>query len=148
MKLEGNTFINAPRAKVFDALTDAHFVAQCAPGVQKVEEIEAGRKFKVVAGIGFGAVKATFDTNVEFVDKVPHDSAKIKAQGKAPGSNADVTADLVLTDAEGGGTNLKWIADVSIAGAIASVAMRLLGSVTQKLSAQFFDCAKGKIEQA
>jgi carbon monoxide dehydrogenase subunit G len=42
---------------------------------------------------------------------------------------------------------LNWFADVMISGAIASVAMRLLGSVTQKLSGQFFECAKQKIEK-
>jgi carbon monoxide dehydrogenase subunit G len=147
MKLSGSTHINAPREKAFDHFTDANFVAECAPGVQKLEVIEADKKFKVVAGIGFGAVKATFDTNVDFVEKRPHDYAKIKAAGKAPGSNVDAVAELKLSDAPEGGTTLAWEADVNIAGAIASVAMRLMGSVTQKLSAQFFEKAKEKIEQ-
>jgi uncharacterized protein len=146
MKLSGSTQINAPREKAFAYFTDANFVAECAPGVQKLEVIEPDKKFKVVAGIGFGAVKATFDTNVDFVEKRPHDYAKIKASGKAPGSNVDATAELALSDTDDGGTLLKWDADVVIAGAIASVAMRLLGSVTQKLSAQFFEKAKQKIE--
>jgi uncharacterized protein len=146
MKLSGSTHINAPREKSFEYFTDANFVAECAPGVQTLEVIEPDKKFKVVAGIGFGAVKATFDTNVEFLEKRPHEYAKIKAAGKAPGSNVDAVAELTLQDAPEGGTLLTWDADVSIAGAIASVAMRLLGSVTQKLSAQFFEKAKAKIE--
>jgi carbon monoxide dehydrogenase subunit G len=146
MKLSGSTHINAPRERAFAYLTDASFVAECAPGVQKLEVIEPGKKFKVLAGIGFGAVKATFDTNVEFVEKRADNYAKIKAAGKAPGSNVDATAELILSDAPEGGTTLNWEADVSIAGAIASVALRLLGSVTQKLSAQFFEKAKARIE--
>jgi uncharacterized protein len=147
MKLEGITHIKAPRETAYNYFTDATFVAECAPGVQSLEVIEPDKKFKVIAGVGFGMVKATFDTNVEFIEKQPHDYAKIKAAGKAPGSNVDATAELFLTDEEGG-TQLKWIADVNIAGAIASVAMRLLSSVTQKLSGQFFETAKAKIEAA
>ncbi len=147
MKLEGTTHINAPREKTYNYLTDATFVSECAPGVQSLEVIEPDKKFKVVAGVGFGMVKATFDTVVEFLDKKPNEYAKIKAAGKAPGSNVDATAELFMTDSADGGTDLKWVADVSIAGAIASVAMRLLGSVTQKLSAQFFEKAKTKIEE-
>jgi uncharacterized protein len=146
MKLSGSTHINAPRAKAYAYLTDANFVAECAPGVQKLEVIEPDKKFKVIAGIGFGAVKATFDTDVEFVEKREGEYARIKASGKAPGSNVDASAELNLSDASEGGTTLNWDADVTIAGAIASVAMRLLGNVTQKLSAQFFEKAKAKIE--
>ncbi len=147
MKLSGSTHINAPRERAYAYLTDANFVAECAPGVQKLEVVEPDKKFKVIAGIGFGAVKATFDTHVEFVDRRPHDYARIKAAGKAPGSNVDATAELSLSDALEGGTTLNWEADVVIAGAIASVAMRLLGSVTQKLSAQFFEKARKRIEE-
>jgi hypothetical protein len=147
MKIEGTTHIHASRETVYRYFTDANFVADCAPGVQKLEVIEPDKKFKIIAGIGFGAVKATFDTHVEFLDKRLNESATIKAHGKAPGSNADATATLNLSDADDGGTDLNWFADVMISGAIASVAMRLLGSVTQKLSGQFFECAKKKIEK-
>lgn len=149
MKLEGTTHLNVSREKAYAYFTDAAFVADCAPGVKGLEVIEPNKKFKIVAGIGFGAVKVTFDTFVEFLDKVPNESATIKANGKAPGSNADVTAQLRFIDAEDaedGGTDLIWMADAVISGSIASVAMRLLGSVTNKLSNQFFECAKGKIE--
>ena len=37
MKLEGSTVINAPRATAYGYLTDANFVGQCAPGVERVE---------------------------------------------------------------------------------------------------------------
>ncbi len=148
MILKGTTHIHAPRDKAYRYFTDANFVAECAPGVKGLEVIEPDKTFKVIAGIGFGAVKVSFDTHIQFLDKHPIDSATIKANGKAPGSAADVTAELKFSDAPDGGTVLDWTADALISGAIASVAMRLLGSVTQKLSGQFFDCAKGRIENA
>lgn len=45
MKLEGSTLINAPRAIAYGYLTDANFVGQCAPGVERVDELEPGKNF-------------------------------------------------------------------------------------------------------
>ena len=147
MKLQGTTHINAARETVFNSFTDANFVAACAPDVRSLDVIEPHKRFKVIVGIGFGAVKATFDTDVEFLDKTPHDYAKIRAVGNAPGSNADVVAELYLSDAVDGGADLRWAADVVITGAIASVAARLLDSVAQQISTQFFERAKAAIER-
>jgi carbon monoxide dehydrogenase subunit G len=130
----------------FDCLTDAVFVAECAPDVQRLDVLEAGRRYRVIAGIGFGPVKAAFDTEFEFLDKLPNEYSRIRGAGKAPGSSADILAELFLCDTAAGGTELRWVLDVTISGALASVAARLLGTVVEQLSAQFFDVARQRIE--
>ncbi len=147
MKMDGTTHIAATRDVVFACLTDAAFVAECAPDVQRLDELEAGKRYRVIAGIGFGAVKAAFDTEFEFLDKRPNDYARIKGAGRAPGSTVDIQAELFVSDAAAGGTELRWVADVTIAGALAAVAARLLDTVAQQLSVQFFAVAKQRIEQ-
>jgi carbon monoxide dehydrogenase subunit G len=147
MKFEGTVNINAPRAKVFGMLTDAGFVAQCAPGVREMVVIVPERKYQAVAAVGFGAVTTEFRTEVEFVERVPHERAKIKAHGNAPGSAVDVVSEMTLSDGDNGGTDLKWTADITIAGSIASLAARLMGPITRKMTGMFFDCVKSKIEQ-
>jgi uncharacterized protein len=146
MQLTGSVTINAPRERVWDFLTDPHQVSACAPGVESVEVLVPGEKFRARAGIGFGIVKANFVGDAEWVvlDKPNH--ARVKAHGKAPGSAADVAADMVLTDAPGGGTQMDWKADITVLGQLAGLATRMMGPVSQKLTAQFFDCAKKKIE--
>ena len=72
---------------------------------------------------------------------------KLKAHGTAPGSAVDVIADMRLADGENNSTNLHWRADIKILGTIASLANRMMGSVTQKLSTQFFNSVKQKIEE-
>ncbi len=147
MEIQGNMHIEAERALVFDRFTDAAFVAQCIPDVQRVQTIEEGRSYNVTVAIGFGAAKSTFDTHIEFLEKMPGASARIKAQGRAPGSRTDVGATLALRDSPSGGTEVEWSAEIEITGAIASVATRMLLSVMRTFSAQFFDCAKGRIER-
>jgi carbon monoxide dehydrogenase subunit G len=146
MRLEGNVNIKAPRQTVWEFLTDPHKVSQCAPGVESVEIVEPGKKFRAVAAIGFGTVKARFAGDAEFLELEAPNRAKIKAHGNAPGSAADVTSEMFLSDGPGGSTDMKWTAEVVILGSLASLAARMMAPVTQKLTGEFFNCVKKKIE--
>ena len=146
MQLSGSVNIKAPRAKVFEFLTDPEQVSKCAPGVEKVEVVEAGKKFHAVAAIGFGTVKARFAGHAEFVELEVPRRAKIKAHGSAPGSAADVTSEMILADGPDGTTDMQWTADVVILRSLASLAARMMKPVTQTLTEQFFNCVKKKIE--
>ncbi len=147
MHLEGNVTIQAPRDKVWEFLVDPYAVSRCAPGLESMEVITPNEKFHAVASVGLGSVKVTFKTDVEFLElDAPH-RARMKAHGVAPGSAMDAVAEMQLSDGPDGTTNLKWATDVTILGTIASLAARLMGSVTQKLVGAFFICVKKKIEQ-
>jgi carbon monoxide dehydrogenase subunit G len=148
MHLSGSVIIQAPREKVFAFLTDPQQVSQCAPGVESIDIVEPGKKFSAKAGIGFGSVKASFTGDAEWVELDPPNRAKVKAHGRAPGSAADVTSEMKLSDNAGGGTLMEWTADVAILGQLASLAARMMVPVSQKLTAQFFDCVRQKIEAA
>ena len=147
MQLKGSETIQAPREKVWEHLTNPEFVAQCAPGLESLEIVQPDKKFKVVASVGLGNIKARFTGDVEWVELDPPNLAKVKGHGTAPGSAGDVVSQMALSDGPDGSTVLDWEAEVSITGTIASLAARMMGSVTQKLSAQFFKCVKDKIEE-
>jgi carbon monoxide dehydrogenase subunit G len=132
---------------VWDFLTDANQVSKCAPGLESMEVVEDGRKFQAVVSVGFGSMKSRFSADVEWLELDEPDRAKMKVHGTAPGSTADAIAEMALSDMEGGGTKLDWTADVSIQGTIASLASRLMGSVTQRLTGEFFKCVKKHIEE-
>ena len=146
MKFEGSVHFDAPREKVWEFLKDPHAVGRCAPGMQSVEILEPDKQFRVLAGISFGTVRVAFDTVVDLVELEPPSHSKVKAHGKAPGSAVDISGDMFLSDAASGGTQLDWRADVVVVGTIASLASRLMGGVTRKLSDAFFDCLKKQIE--
>ena len=146
MHLEGNVSINAARDVVWKFLNDPEQVSKCAPGLESLEIITPDQKFRVVVSVGFGTVKATFNTDVEWTERNPMDQLKFKAHGNAPGSAVDASADVHLSDGANGATDLKWAADIVILGTIASLASRLMGGVTQRLTAAFFDCARKQIE--
>lgn len=146
MNVTGSTTIAAPQEKVFQYLTNPEFVSKCAPGLESLEVIEEGKKFRGTVSIGLGNLKVRFSGDLEFTEIVAPNKATLKAHGAAPGSAVDATAMMLLSDAGDGTTKLDWSADISVLGTIAALASRMMGSVTQKLSGEFFDCAKKQIE--
>ena len=110
MHLKGTVTIAASQEKVWDFLTDPHAVSECAPGLQSMEVIVPNEKFRAVASIGFGAVKATFDSEIEFVELDPPNRAMIKVHGSAPGSAVDATSEMILSPGADGATQLDWSA--------------------------------------
>lgn len=146
MQVQGSVSINAPRSQVWAFLTDPQAVGQCAPGLESLEIIKPDEAFKAVASVGFGSMKVRFTLDVEWTELKEPDRAQMKAHGTAPGSTVDASSAMNLSDAEGGGTQLDWSADISVQGTIASLASRLMGSMTQKMTADFFNCVKSQIE--
>lgn len=146
LKFQDTVTIQAPLEATWAFLTDANQVAQCAPGVESVEEVEALKSYKVLAAVGFGNMKVKFDSVLEFVELKHPSFAKIKAHGKAPGSAVDVIASMHLSEKGANETELAWEAEINVLGTIAALASRMMGSVTQKMTAQFFDCVKASLE--
>ncbi|MGH2582323.1 MAG: CoxG family protein [Anaerolineales bacterium] len=146
MQVNGTTTINAGRQKVWDFLTDPSLVSNCAPGLESMEVVEENKRFKAIGSVGLGNLKVRFTGDIEFVEMNAPNRAVMKGHGTAPGSAVDGTAEMKLRDGENGTTIMDWSADVNVLGTIASLASRMMGSVTQKLSGEFFDCIKRQIE--
>ena len=146
MRFNGTVVIHAPRERVWRFLTDPHELMQCAPGLESLDIIAPNERFRAVASAGFGAVKATFITDVTWTSLDAPNHASMKMHGKAPGSVFDATSEMQLTDAGDGATNLAWSSDVTVVGTIASLAARLMGPVTKSLTDSFFRCVSKRIE--
>ncbi len=137
LEFSGAPEIPAPRAKVWTRLMDPNFVAASAPGVESVEAVDPAH-FKVVSGLGVGAIKVKFKLDVELFDIVDGERLKMRAQGKAPGSAVDVISAVQLEDTPNGGTRLHWLARSEVSGTVASVGARLLEGTARRLTEQFW----------
>lgn len=145
MHFEGSVEINAPRDRVWAFVIDPDQVGQCGPGVESIEVID-DTHFKATAKVGIGFISARFVVNMEFAELTPPDSATIKAHGQAPGSAADATAQMHLSDGPSGGTVMDWSADVNLAGTLASVGARMIEGTANKMIGQTFSCMKTRLE--
>jgi carbon monoxide dehydrogenase subunit G len=146
MQFTGSATIRAPRQKVWDFVIDPAQVGQCGPGVESIEKID-DLHYRAVAKIGVGFVSARFRGTLEIVDQEAPARAVLKASGQAPGSAADAVATIEIGDGDEPDTTvMRWVADVSISGTLASVGARLIEGTTNKLIGQTFDCIKATLE--
>lgn len=146
MEFSGTQTIAVPIDKVWAFLVDVNKVAACAPGFQSLEDL-GDEHWKAVVSAGIGAVKAKFTMDVTRPEMHEPDSMVVKARGKAPGSAVDMSGNMNLTSLDDGSqTRMDWKATVSVSGTIASVGARLLQGTAEKLTGQFFDCLKTRLQ--
>lgn len=146
MQFNDTVMIAAPREQVWAFFTDPHAVGACAPGLESLDVVVPDEKFEVKGSVGFGAVQVQFVAQVEWLEMQPPERGVMKAHGTAPGSAMDATATLALKEVSESETELQWSADVTVSGTIASLASRMMGSITKKLAGAFFTCVKAEIE--
>lgn len=146
LHFSGAPEISAPRGEVWRKLMDPNFVAQSAPGVESVQQID-DTHFKVVSAFGVGAIKVRFALDVELFDVQEPTAAKMRARGKAPGSAVDVTSSLMLEELSPDRTRLSWSADSEVSGTVASVGARLMEGTARKLTEQFWTDFARRVSQ-
>ena len=147
MEFSGTETIAAPIDKVWAYLLDVHKVADCTPGFQSLEEL-GEEHWKAVISVGVGPVKAKFTLDVTRPEKHEPDLMVVQGRGKAPGSTVELSGKMNLSAIDPEHTRMDWTAQVTVSGTIASVGARLLQSTEEKLTRQFFDCLKAKLQTA
>jgi uncharacterized protein len=147
MEFSGTQTIAAPIETVWAFLLDVNNVAACAPGFQSMEVL-GEEHWKAVVAVGIGAVKAKFTMDVTRPELQQPEHMVVKGRGKAPGSAVDLNGDMHLTPLDSEQTQMDWKASVVVSGTIASVGARLMQGVAERLTGQFFDCLKSKLQAA
>jgi carbon monoxide dehydrogenase subunit G len=147
MEFSGTQTIAAPIDKVWAFLLDVNNVAACAPGFQSLEVLE-DEHWKAVVSVGVGAVKAKFTLDVTRPEKREPELMTMKGHGRAPGSAVDLTGEMRLTALDDNQTRMDWNASVVVSGTIASVGARLLQGTAERLTGQFFNCIRTKLQPA
>lgn len=137
MEMKDEIRIEAPRARVYDALNDPDILKQCIPGCEELikhsdTELEAKVLLKV------GPVKARFGGNVT-LDKTDAPE-RFSLSGEGSGGVAGFAkggADVELEE-DGDATIMRYNAKADVGGKIAQLGSRLIDSTAKKLAGKFF----------
>lgn len=146
MEFSGTQTINAPLEKVWTFLMDVNNVAGCAPGFQSLETL-GEEHWKAIVAVSIGVVKAKFTLDLTRPELEEPTRMVVKGRGKAPGSAVEVSGEMSLSKISENQTQMDWRAVVVVSGTLASVGSRLMGGASERLTAQFFDCLKEKLEK-
>jgi len=145
MEFSGTQTLDAPVQRVWAFLMDVNNVAECAPGFQSLEVL-GDEHWKAIVSVGVGPVKAKFTLDVTRPELKEPEQMIVKGRGKAPGSAVDLSGDMHLSVLSESETQMDWKANVVVSGTIASVGARLLNGTAERLTAQFFDTMKKRLQ--
>ena len=137
VEFAGSQTVAAPIKTVWERLLDADFVASCAPGVDKVEQVD-DTHYRVIAMLGVGTIQLKFAINLELADLVPPSSARMIVRGNAPGSAMSAESSVKLATDGAKSTTLEWTVGADIRGTVASTGARLLKGAAKKLTEKFW----------
>lgn len=137
MEFSGAPEITGSRQKVWEKLMDPDFVAASGPGVETVERVDATH-FRVISGLGVGALKVRFILEVELFDIVEGERLKMRARGLAPGSTVEVVSALRIEEAGNQHTRLRWSATSDLDGTVARLGGRFLEATARRLTEEFW----------
>ena len=142
MRVEGEKRFEAPRDTVWQVLNSPESMAATMPGVEGFE-IHDDRRWtaKVKIPLGLGGLRMKI--NFEKIEERAPEFAQLSAKGEGVGAIMNMQTSFELAEADGG-TNMKWAAEVSIAGPVGSMGQRVLqpiinqqvGNVLKSLEAQ------------
>lgn len=137
MELKDEIIINAPKARVYEALNDPEVLKQCIPGCEElIKHSDTELEAKVVLKVG--PVKARFGGDVVLDQSGAPDAFSLTGQGSGGAAgHAKGGADVTLTE-EGGTTILRYEAKAEIGGKLAQLGSRLIQSTAKKLAGKFF----------
>ena len=124
MKVEGEKRFEAPRDTVWRVLNSPESMAKTMPGVEGFE-VHDDRNWtaNVKIPLGLGGLRMKID--FEKIEERAPEFAQLSAKGKGDGAIMNMQTSFELAEADGG-TNMKWAADVSIAGPVGSMGQRVL----------------------
>ncbi len=130
MKLEGTRSFAAQRDTVWEVLNSPEQMAQLMPGVESFNvQDETHWRANVKIPLGLGMLPMSIDfTKLE--ERRP-EFAKLHAQGNGVGAIMNMDTAFTLTD-NGGGTDMKWEAEVRIAGPVGSMGQRVLQPIVNQ----------------
>jgi carbon monoxide dehydrogenase subunit G len=136
--IDGSERIEAPVAKVWEALNDPAVLKACIPGCESLEKT-SDNGFAATVSLKIGPIKATFNGEVQLLNLNPPHSYTIQGEGKGGIAGfAKGGADVSLAEDGPDATVLTYQAKADVGGKIAQLGSRLIQSTSKKLAGQFF----------
>jgi len=145
MHFEGVFDATVNESRVYALVTDPKEVAGCMPGLQKVE-VKSPEEFDAVVRVGLALIRGDFTLRFRSIEKRPRSSAKFAVHGNGLGSAVDMEIALAMSAGKNGGSAMRWRADVTVNGKIASLGQRLMESQAEKIIKEFFECFRQKLQ--
>ena len=145
MQLTGKHVVNAVVSKVWKMLMDTDTLAKVVPGISKLEKT-GDNTFKSILEIKLGPVNSSFTGNLEMKEITDQKGFTLKVLQNSKIGNANATIKIDLLPVNDTKTEVAFDGDVKLSGLLASMGQRVMGSVSNTLTKQFFANLEKELE--
>jgi uncharacterized protein len=145
MKFGGQYILRAPPAKVWTLLTDPERLAKLLPGCERLDP-DGPDRYKAAMKLSIAAVSGKYAGTIEFIEKKPPKSMRMKVSGKGLPGFVDGIGHVELSE-KGGQTELRYTGEAQVGGMIASVGQRMIEGAAKKIVDQFFAAAAEELKK-
>ena len=136
MKIDATYELNAPRERVYAALTEPDVLRRAIPGCESLEKI-GDDLYAATLKAGVGAIKGTFKGNVRLEDMRPPEHYRIVVDGKGGPGFVKGSGDFDLEERDGT-TLIKYAGEMQVGGLIAGVGQRMIEAAAKMMASRFF----------
>jgi hypothetical protein len=136
MKIEGTQELQAPRERVYAALSDPQVLQRCIPGCESLEKTDDDA-YAVTIKVGIGMIKGTFKGNVRLEDMRAPEHYRIVVDGKGGPGFVKGSGDFDLEEQDAG-TVIKYTGELQVGGAVAGVGQRMIEGAAKMMASRFF----------
>jgi uncharacterized protein len=147
VKVQGARSFDAPRETVWGVLNSPDQMAEIMPGVESFDVIDDrhwSANVKIPLGLGGMRMSISF----EKLEEREPDFSRLRAKGNGVGALMDMTTSFQLDEADGGGTEMQWEADVRIAGPVGSMGQRVLQPIVNQQVQAVLTALDKQVKQA
>ena len=127
MRIEGERRFDAKPEDVYDAMTDPEKIGAAFAAIERVEA-EGHDWIVVVRPPVPGGFRLRFSVHLDELREPEH--GRLRAWGKSLGGRVSIDSSFDLEPA-GGGTIMRWAAEVDAAGLLSGLGSRSLGPVAK-----------------
>lgn len=144
MRVEGSFEVHRDRDSVFGFFMDARELVDCLDDPHTVDVVDATH-FRGTVSTGIAFIRGTFRMTGEYVESRRPERLAAKLHGTGLGSGVDAVISTDLVEA-GGSTTVRWSADLTFSGPVASVGERVIRGTVDKKTQGLFENARRRLE--
>ena len=145
MQLAGKHVINAVPSMVWKMLMDTDTLAKVVPGISRLEKT-GDNTFKSILEIKLGPVNSSFTGSLQLEEITEGKGFTLKVMQNSKIGNASAAIKINLLPVGDKKTEVAFDGDVKLSGLLASMGQRVMGSVSNTLTKQFFANLEKELE--
>ena len=145
MEMQGESRIEAPRERVWQALNDPDVLKASIAGCEELEKT-SDNEFTAKVRAKVGPVSARFAGKVTLSDLDPPNGYRIQGEGTGGAAGFAKGGAAVRLEPDGDATILRYDVQATVGGKLAQIGSRLIEGTARKMADDFFARFKQAVE--